>query len=117
MAGGRPRIELNEDDWKKLDQMAHIQCTGEEMAAIMGFSYDTLELRVKEKHGVSFAEWFRQRSCGGKMSLRRFQYDAAKRGNPTMLIWLGKQYLDQKDHKDIDLGDSVFTLKYDPNKE
>ena len=32
-----------------------------------------------------------------KTSLRRWQYEAAKRGNASLLIWLGKQYLGQKD--------------------
>ena len=32
-----------------------------------------------------------------KASLRRFQYEAAAGGNPTMLIWMGKQFLDQTD--------------------
>ena len=33
----------------------------------------------------------------GHASLRRMQYAAAQAGNPTMLIWLGKQHLEQKD--------------------
>ena len=32
-----------------------------------------------------------------KHSLRRKQIDVAMQGNPTMLIWLGKQYLGQTD--------------------
>jgi hypothetical protein len=33
----------------------------------------------------------------GRATLRRMQWQAAENGNPTMLIWLGKQMLDQKD--------------------
>jgi hypothetical protein len=33
----------------------------------------------------------------GKASLRRTQIAVAQQGNPTMLIWLGKQMLNQKD--------------------
>jgi hypothetical protein len=33
----------------------------------------------------------------GRASLRRLQYKAAENGNPTMQIWLGKQWLGQKD--------------------
>ncbi len=37
------------------------------------------------------------------MSLRRRQYSAAMDGNSTMLIWLGKQWLGQKEpEKDKD---------------
>jgi hypothetical protein len=31
------------------------------------------------------------------MSLRRWQIEAARKGNPTMLVWLGKQLLGQTD--------------------
>ena len=38
----------------------------------------------------------------GRASLRRMQYVAAKKGNATMQIWLGKQYLGQKDKQEIE---------------
>jgi hypothetical protein len=38
----------------------------------------------------------------GKASLRRMQFKAAEDGNVTMLIWLGKQFLGQKDQRHID---------------
>jgi len=37
----------------------------------------------------------------GKERLRRLQWRAAERGNPTILIWLGKQILDQKEKTEI----------------
>lgn len=49
--------------------------------------------------------------AAGKMSVRRFQYKAAEDGNVTMLIWLGRQYLEQVDRTEISLGnvpDKVF---------
>lgn len=36
----------------------------------------------------------------GKARLRDMQLAAAQKGNVTMLIWLGKNYLDQKDQPD-----------------
>lgn len=33
----------------------------------------------------------------GRVSLRRSQWQAAQKGNAALLIWLGKQYLNQKD--------------------
>ena len=32
-----------------------------------------------------------------KLSLRHWQFNAARGGNIQMLIWLGKQYLGQRD--------------------
>ena len=40
----------------------------------------------------------------GRASLRRMQFKAAEQGNATMQIWLGKQYLDQKDHRQLEVG-------------
>jgi hypothetical protein len=112
----RPKIEITDEDWIKIDKMAGIFCTGEEIANIMGFSYDTLERRVKETHGISCADYIRQKSDRGRMSLRRKQYEVAGSGNVSMLIWLGKQFLNQSDKQDqsvtidkkkliIDMGD------------
>jgi hypothetical protein len=99
---GRPVVKFTDRDWEQLDAMAQVLCTGEEMAAILGVSYDTLTRRVEEKHGVTFAEWYKKHAEGGRASLRRSQYKAAVENlNPTMLIWLGKQYLGQTDNVDM----------------
>lgn len=94
---GRPRIEI---DFKELDKLCALQCTQEEIAGWFECSIDTIEARIKETHGMTFPEYFAQRRSGGKISLRRKQYETAMSGNPTMLIWLGKQYLNQSDKQD-----------------
>ncbi len=91
---GRPRIEI---DWKELDKLCGLQCSLEEIAGWFNCSIDTIEARIKETHGMTFPEYFSQKRSGGKISLRRKQYETAMSGNVTMLIWLGKQYLNQKD--------------------
>lgn len=98
--GGRPRKEV---DWHQVDTMCEFHCTGEEQAAILGMHYDTLDARCREQHGVGFSEYFKQKSAGGKMSLRRKQFTAAMDGNTTMLVWLGKNWLGQKDTADLDV--------------
>lgn len=79
-------VKLNE---KLIKDLAEIQCTMKEIASICGCSVDTLERKYAEviKHGRDH----------GKRSLRRAQYLKALEGNPAMLIWLGKHYLDQKE--------------------
>lgn len=37
----------------------------------------------------------------GRMSLRRHQWRALEEGNSTMLVWLGKQYLGQRDKNEL----------------
>ena len=51
------------------------------------------------EYGLSFSEAFKKFSAGGLTSLRRKQFALALGGNghPAMLIWLGKQYLGQRD--------------------
>lgn len=91
----RPRIKI---DWEQVDQMCAIHCTGEEQAAILKVDYDTLNRACKREHKKSFADYFKQKSSTGKMSLRRRQFTTAMDGNPTMLIWLGKNWLNQNDN-------------------
>ena len=111
--GGRPTIEI---DWPKVDAMCQIQCTGEEIASVLGISYDTLERACKREKEKGCAEYIAEKKQGGKASLRRRQWQAAQEGNPTMLIWLGKQYLDQSDRPegaadvDGDLAKAIKTL-------
>lgn len=100
MAMGRPRIEL---DWDQIEKMAQICCTQKEICNILGVSEDTMLRHCQEKFGITFAEYLDQKASTGKMSLRRKQFTTAMAGNVTMLIWLGKQHLGQKDKIDQDV--------------
>lgn len=91
-------------DYVVLDGCCEIQCTGEECASVLGIDYDTLNNRLKEDGNGGFSEYFRQKSANGKKSLRRKQFEIAEDGNPTMLIWLGKQWLGQKEPDRNDSG-------------
>lgn len=95
--GGRPTADdLGKIDWEKLQKLCFIHCTGEEIAGIFEIDYDTLNRNIQYKYGFGFADYFKRYSAGGKASLRRRQFQMAE-SNPTMAIWLGKQYLGQTD--------------------
>lgn len=96
-------------DYKMLNKYCEIQCTGEECAGLLDIDYDTLNNRLKEDGKGGFSEYFKRKSAKGKASLRRKQYQIASGGNPTMLIWLGKQWLGQNDLRrpDEDAGQAV----------
>lgn len=96
---GRPKKEI---DWDLADKSAAMMCTGEEIAHLCCCSYDTLIAQIKEQGYASFSEWFGERSAATLKSLRRKQIDSALGGNSTMLIWLGKQYLGQKEKNEIE---------------
>ena len=56
----------------------------------------------KRELGMSFAESFKMFSADGKISLRRTQFRMAET-NVSMAIWLGKQYLGQRDSAEIEI--------------
>ena len=51
----------------------------------------------------------------GKKSLRRAQMEKALQGDVRMLIWMGKQYLDQKDSPQDE--ENTVPLPWDEAKE
>lgn len=97
---GRPLIKI---DWSQVEKLGAIHATGEEIASFFDISYDTLERACKREQNVPFAEWIKQKGCKGNISLRRKQYTTAMEGNVTMLIWLGKNILKQKDKSDEEI--------------
>lgn len=101
--GGRPKKEL---DYELIENLSLIQCTQDEIASCLGVNVKTL--RADDK----FLELYKIGQEKGKMSLRRYQFDCAKKGNSAMLIWLGKQYLGQSEKMAIvnsDIGDDELT--------
>ncbi len=56
---------------------------------------------IKEKYGYGFSDYFKKHNGEGRIALRRLQWQTAQSGNPTMQIWLGKQYLGQSDKQEI----------------
>lgn len=105
---GRP---LKEIDWVKVEKLCFIHCTGEEIAAIIEVDYDTLVAAIEREYKQTFSEYFKKHSSGGRASLRRMQFKAAESGNTTMLVWLGKQHLGQKDRMDYSSEDGSMTPK------
>lgn len=97
---GRPAIVI---DKSVFENLCSIQCTEEEIAGVFNCSIDTINRWCKKTYNATFADIYKSKSAKGKMSLRRWQFDTAKRGNATMQIWLGRQYLGQADKQEIDL--------------
>ena len=119
--GGRPKYEI---DYKTLDSLCAIMCTGEEIASILDVDYDTINRRLKEEGHGGFTDYYKKKSSNGRASLRRTQYKVATDGNPTMLIWMGKQHLEQTDKQStkiehsgklglVDLTDAELKAKLD----
>lgn len=77
----------------QVEQLAQWHCSIEEIASFFKVSRDTIERRFRDE--------IEKGKAASKMQLRRKQYDLAKEGNVTMLIWLGKQWLGQSDRIDM----------------
>jgi hypothetical protein len=90
--GGRPRIKI---DYAACEKLARIMCTQSEIAEVLGVSLSTLE------HDKEFLRIHKKGIEAGKASLRRMQWKSAEDGNVTSQIWLGKQYLGQRDKSEI----------------
>ena len=95
--GGRPKSVINE---KQFEELCHIQCTQEEICAVLDVDDVTLNKWCKETYGKGFSEVFRQKREGGKTSLRRKQWKLADT-NASMAIFLGKNMLGQTDKQEI----------------
>ena len=89
----RPRKEI---DQKQFETLCGLQCTLLEFCDALEVTDKTLDAWCKRTYGKHFSEVFREKRGRGKISLRRMQWRLAEK-NAAMAIWLGKQYLDQKD--------------------
>lgn len=82
-------------DGSLVEKLASIGCKTEEIADHFKCSTDTIQRR--------FAAELIKGRADLHMSLRRWQLEAARKGNVVMQIWLGKQYLKQRDKSDEEL--------------
>ena len=82
----RPVKAVDTEAIKKLSQL---HCTYEEIAEFLDVSTKTLQR--------NYVHLIKKGREMGKISLRRAQFEKAIGGNVAMMIWLGKQHLDQRD--------------------
>jgi hypothetical protein len=111
---GRPKIVF---DLKAVQALGAIQCTYEEMAAVLNCSPDTITNRMKED--LAFSDAYKKGVESGKMSIKKKQYNMSEGGNVTMLIWWGKQHLGQTDkvvQKNINAGSLALLTHLSPKE-
>ena len=93
-SGGRPQLILNENGKEAIEKLAMIHCTDEEISDFLGVSVDTL---TNSNNKGTFTECKKRGMSKGNVSLRRTQFKLAEK-SATMSIFLGKQYLGQRDN-------------------
>lgn len=89
---------------KLLSGLGAIMATWKECAAVLGITEQTLNMMFRRWPDVKDA--FESGKSGGKVSLRRNQFDLAKK-NATMAIFLGLNYLDQQDLRQVNMGGRI----------
>lgn len=99
---GSPRNILNEAGKELIRDLAQYQCTDEEIASCLGVTVETLQNPYNK---ATFLECKQKGKEQGRASLRRIQFELAKK-NSAMAIWLGKNFLGQRD-------DFVATIRGD----
>jgi len=80
-------------DTKQVEQLASYGCTNTEIASFFGCSKDLIS--------KSYSTNVTKGKEKGKIRLRKLQWNAAEKGSTPMLIWLGKQLLDQTDKQEV----------------
>jgi hypothetical protein len=111
----RPQIPI---DWTLVDRWLEANCTGTEVAGMLGIHPDTLYNRCRQDKGVTFTIYSNEKKSKGDGQLKIKQYSEAMGGDRGMLIWLGKQRLGQKENHDISLTGNmhVGVVNYGSNK-
>ncbi len=100
---GRPRKEIAKLEF---EQLCKIQCTETEICGIFGICEDTLNAWCKRTYKQTFSEVYKIYAQDGKVSLRRMQFNLAKK-SPAMAIFLGKNMLGQSDEPTIENNDAA----------
>lgn len=99
---GRPQKEI---DRKAFEQLCGLQCSEIEFCDWFDVTDKTLNTWCKRTYGMNFSEVFALKRGKGKISLRRNQWKLAEK-SAAMAIWLGKQYLGQRDNVDVTVADA-----------
>lgn len=89
-------------DWKLVDQLLMADCKGTEIAPHFDMHVNTFYDKVAEHYKMSFTEYSCLKRRQGDALLRAKQYEKALAKDNTMMIWLGKNRLGQKENNIID---------------
>ena len=96
---GRKPKDINQ---KTFENLCGIQCTHDEICAVLDVADSTLERWCKKTYGETFANVFKAKRGIGKVSLRRTMWETAQDGNTTLQIFLAKNFLGMSDRVTVE---------------
>jgi hypothetical protein len=88
---GRPRKQIDEP---MVELLASVGCSEKEIALVLNCSDDLLQRRFSPALEKGWAH--------RNVNLRKLQYEAAQNGSVPMMIWLGRQWLHQRDQPELE---------------
>lgn len=84
-------------DWKKIDMYLNAGCTGSQIAAHLGINQMTLYRHCESKYKKKWSDYSMEKRSSGHLLILWKQFAKAMSGDNSMLIWVGKQQLGQRD--------------------
>lgn len=109
-----PRFNI---DWDQVGKLAEAGAKGVEICGHLGINESTLYRKCQEDHNMHWSEWRLSKFQKGNSLLKAKQMQVAMSGNVTMLIWLGKQRLEQGDKHNESEGALNVTVVNFNNKD
>jgi len=101
-------------DWERVDELLECGCLGNEIAAHYNMHPNTFYDRVVSKYNMSFTDYQAEKKYKGDSLIREAQFKKAlKKLDNTMLIWLGKQRLGQKENLDSNQESPLISKAFD----
>lgn len=91
------KIILTASQWAEFKKLCGLQCSKRAVASWFGVSEMGID-RLLKREGTCWEDFYEEHRQSGLTALRNKQYEVAMNGNSTMLIWLGKQWLQQRDY-------------------
>lgn len=92
-------------DWKKVEEFFLYGCSVVDVADHFGCTRDTLYKRFETEFGYTLSTFLKQKRLKGDNLIRATQFKKAigltDKGDNTLLIWLGKCRLKQKEHDEL----------------
>lgn len=92
-----------EINWALVNKLLEAGCPGSEIAPHLGVHPETLYDRTFKEFGIMWTDYSQSFKQKGEANLRAVQYNKALKGDNTLLVWLGKVRLKQKEGEDKEL--------------
>lgn len=102
-------------DWNLVDKLLMAGCSSTEIAPHFDITDETLQERTVKEKGMGYSAYSATLRSKGESCLRAKQFEKALKGDNTMMVWLGKNRLKQKDNPDQTINSAPNQTEIDFN--